>query len=259
MPNFIDQTGQIVFIKNGPQRIVSLVPSQTELLSDLGLDKEVIGITKFCVHPHHWLETKTRVGGTKQLDIKLIRSLQPDLIIGNKEENVKEQVEELRSEFPIWISDVISSETAIEMMLQVGLLTGRVKESNQIVEEIIKRFNDLPLMRNRPSAIYLIWQKPFMTVGGDTFIHSMMNIAGFDNLLADQNRNPTISLEEMQNLQPNYLLLSSEPYPFREKHIETFQKALPNSEVKLVDGEMFSWYGSRMMKAADYFRGLAIK
>ena len=112
MPNFIDQTGQIVFIKDGPQRIISLVPSQTELLADLGLDQEVIGITKFCVHPNHWLKTKTRVGGTKQLDIELIRSLKPDLIIGNKEENVREQVEELRTEFPTWISDVNSPETA---------------------------------------------------------------------------------------------------------------------------------------------------
>ena len=229
------------------------------MLADLGLDQEVIGITKFCVHPNHWLKTKTRVGGTKQLDIGLIRSLKPDLIIGNKEENVREQVEELRTEFPTWISDVNSPETAFEMMRQIGLFTGRMNESAQLVEEIVKNFNELPLRRNKPSAIYLIWQKPFMSVGGDTFIHSMMDMAGFENLLADENRYPTISLDQLQTLQPNYLLLSSEPFPFREKHLEFFQKSLPHTEVKLVDGEIFSWYGSRMRKAAGYFSGLNIK
>src|ERR1700741_3198050 len=104
--HFIDQTGRKISIPQIPQRIISLVPSQTELLFDLGLDKEVVGITKFCVHPPEWFQTKTRVGGTKQLKIDLIKQLQPDLIIANKEENVKEQIEELEKHFPVWISDV---------------------------------------------------------------------------------------------------------------------------------------------------------
>ena len=256
MPNYIDQTGQILFIKENPQRIISLVPSQTELLADLGLNNEVVGITRFCVHPEEWFRTKTRVGGTKQLKLELIRKLDPDLIIANKEENLKDQVEELKLEFPVWVSDVNNLETAFEMIEQLGTITNRAKKAKEIIADTRSNFEILTPILQRYSAIYLIWQKPYMTVGGDTFINAMMEAAGLDNLVSGEQRYPELSLETIREMAPELLLLSSEPFPFREKHAEELQLLLPHTKVLLVDGEMFSWYGSRMKKASSYLKTL---
>ncbi len=116
MPIFTDQTGREVSIPSHPQRIISLVPSQTELLFDLGLEEQVAGITKFCVHPEKWFRSKTRIGGTKNIKSALIHQLQPDLIIANKEENVKEQVEELAAHYPVWVSDIHDLQSALDMI-----------------------------------------------------------------------------------------------------------------------------------------------
>ncbi len=259
MPDCIDQTGRIVFIKTNPQRIISLVPSQTELLADLGLTDQVVGITKFCVHPASWFHSKTRVGGTKQLKMDLIRKLQPDLIIANKEENVKEQIEELAKEFPAWLSDVQTLEDAYKMIYQVGLITHRETVAGELLTQIKTNFTKLPISTHPIPSLYLIWQKPYMAAGSDTFIHTMMEVAGFSNLLSGRKRYPEISLQQLRELNPPLLLLPSEPFPFKQKHADAFQSLLPQSRVLLVDGEMFSWYGSRLLKAADYFRKLRVK
>ena len=143
MPVFIDQTGRSISLADTPQRIISLVPSQTELLFDLGLDKEVTGITKFCIHPKEWLRTKTRVGGTKQLKMDIIHQLQPDLIIANKEENVKEQIEELQQHYPVWISDVNNLNHAHEMIQQIGSITNKQQQANKINSNIRENFSQL--------------------------------------------------------------------------------------------------------------------
>lgn len=264
MPVFIDQTGRSISINKSPQRIISLVPSQTELLFELGLENEVVGITKFCVHPEEWFRTKTRVGGTKQIKLEIIHQLQPDLIIANKEENIKEQIEELSKQYPVWISDVCILDDAYEMIEQIGLITGKIDKSKEIVGSIKKEFSQLQLITSPLGAggtCYLIWQNPYMTVGSDTFIHSMMKAAGFENIFSDRKRYPEITIDELQTANPiaigcQLLLLSSEPFPFKEKHREELQRKLPDTKVILVDGEMFSWYGSRLQYAPAYFRKL---
>lgn len=253
---FTDQTGRTIHLPAVPERIISLVPSQTELLADLGLDQEVTGITKFCVHPKEWFRNKTRIGGTKQLDIEKIKELQPDLIIANKEENVKEQIEELSNHFPVWISDVNDLNSAYQMMEQIGLMTNKESEALKIITEIKHRFDELTTPGYRLTTAYLIWQKPYMTIGGDTFIHSMLHVAGFNNTFADQQRYPEISIEQIKAVKPEVLLLPSEPFPFKEKHAEEFQQQLPHTKIKRVDGELFSWYGSRLLKAPAYFEHL---
>jgi ABC-type Fe3+-hydroxamate transport system substrate-binding protein len=256
MAIFIDQTGRIVTLNHTPQRIISLVPSQTELLYDLGLTDEVIGITKFCIYPKEWFQTKTKVGGTKQLKINIIQQLQPDLIIANKEENTKEQIEELEKHFPVWISDVNNIEDAYKMIEQIGLMTGKQQPANKIIFQAKKGFAKLPAQDSRPRTAYLIWQNPYMTVGGDTFIHSILEAAGFQNMYADKNRYPEITIEELRATNCQLLLLSSEPFPFKQKHIAGLQALLPQTKIVLADGEMFSWYGSRMLQAPDYFTNL---
>ena len=242
-----------------PKRIISLVPSQTELLYDLGLDKEVIGITKFCIHPDQWFRTKTRVGGTKQLNTEIIRSLQPDLVIANKEENEKTQVEIIAEEFPVWVSDINNLDEALGMINTVGALTGKQKQAASLSTEIKNRFESIPPVQQKRKCCYLIWREPYMTVGGDTFISNMLGYAGYENFFAAGKRYPEADLRELKNSGCEVILLSSEPYPFKEKHIAEIQSILPAMQIKLVDGEMFSWYGSRLLDAPEYFKKLRIQ
>ncbi len=251
----VDQIGHHFELKEKPKKIISVVPSQTELLFDLGLDEEVIGITKFCVHPTSWWKEKTRIGGTKNLSLEKIRELQPDLIIANKEENTKEQIELLQEEFKVWTSDINSLSTAISMIRSIGLIVEKEDESTKIAERIEAEFAQLKLAPNF-KAVYLIWDNPLMTIGGDTFIDDMMQNAGFVNLTHHRIRYPELSAEQLTQLKPEVLLLSSEPFPFKEKHIDQFKSLLPQSKIIIVDGEMFSWYGSRLMKAPLYFLNL---
>jgi ABC-type Fe3+-hydroxamate transport system substrate-binding protein len=243
-----------------PQRIVSLVPSQTELLFDLGLGEEVIGITKFCIHPNKWFTTKTRIGGTKTVDVEKVRSLNPDLIIANKEENVKEQIEALSQFAPVYVSDINDLESAVEMIKDVGNLVGKEDESLEIINQIKTGFTQLtnkPIngLTDQPiKTAYLIWKEPYMAAGGDTFINDMLERCGFDNVFKTTNRYPEVSIEQLKGCE--LILLSSEPYPFKQNHIEELQQRLPSTKIWLVDGEMFSWYGSRLIKTAPYLNHL---
>jgi ABC-type Fe3+-hydroxamate transport system substrate-binding protein len=249
---FLDQPLQHI-----PKRIVSLVPSQTELLFDLGLDEETVGITKFCVHPEEWFRSKTRVGGTKTINIDKIAALQPDLIIANKEENVKEQIEALNAIAPVWISDIHNLEGALNMIQTIGKLTDRYEKAEIIAKLIQHRFDNLNLSaRKRLNALYLIWRKPWMSIGSDTFIHHIMDRAGLENACKDLVRYPELTNKEIVKLNPELVLLSSEPYPFKEKHIDELQQLLPDAKIMLTDGEMFSWYGSRLLHAPAYLEGL---
>lgn len=252
----IDQMGREVTFNYYPECIISVVPSQTELLYDLGLDKEVVGITKFCVHPDDWFRNKTRVGGTKKLNIDKIRELNPDLIIANKEENTKEEIELLAKEFPVWLSDITNLPGAVNMIQALGQVTGQEGKANALVEEIIQGFQQLHKANKPKRVAYFIWRNPWMSVGHDTFIHSMIHTMGWQNVLADHTRYPEVTLEQIKECNPELVLLSSEPYPFKDEHIAEIKAVLPNAEVKLVDGEMFSWYGSRLKKAVAYLQEL---
>lgn len=245
MPVVTDPTGRNVLLPDVPQRIISLVPSQTELLHDLGLDDRVVGITKFCIHPDHWFRSKTRIGGTKDLSFEKIVALQPDLIIANKEENVKEQVEALAELFPVWVTDVNTVEEAFEMIKGIGNITNTQKKAEGIAQQCRQRLQLYTDNQLLPAA-YLIWQDPYMTVGGDTFISDMMRYAGFKNIYASQKRYPKVTVEQLRADGCKYLLLSSEPFPFKQKHADQLQAQLPDTKVILVDGEAYSWYGSRM-------------
>ncbi len=251
-----DMMGNRVEINFPPTRIVSLVPSQTELLYDLGLDDEVVGITKFCVHPEAWFRTKKRVGGTKAVHIDIIKELQPDLIIANKEENTKEQIEELSVLYPTWVSNIQTIEEGLAMIHEVGKLVGREAKADSMVQQIAQGFAALKKNAAPKRVAYFIWRKPWMCAGGDTFISDMISKMGWTNVLADKMRYPEITLEELKNKAIDVVLLSSEPYPFKDTHIAEIKATLPQAEVKLVDGEMMSWYGSRMLLAVDYVKGL---
>lgn len=252
--------------KEFPKRIISLVPSMTEVLYDLGLDEEVIGITKFCTRPPEWFRSKTRIGGTKGIHADIIRELKPDLIIANKEENVKEQVEALMDLAPVYVSDISDLSDALDMIRQVGQLTGRQTKAAALIATIGKGFEQLANtlaethQAGQPLApipcAYFIWRDPWMVAGGDTFINDMLERAGFINVFGERLRYPTVDRETLVASGCGQVFLSSEPYPFREKHMAGIREILPQANISLVDGEMFSWYGSRLQYAPTYFQSL---
>ncbi len=252
-----DMTGRVVEVVERPQRIVSLVPSQTELLYDLGLRDEVVGITKFCIHPNEWFRSKKRIGGTKTVHIDQISALQPDLILANKEENTRDQVEELARHFPVWISDITTADEALQMIAAVGDLTGKNDAAGAIVAEIKEGFGGLRVTAVQRRVAYFIWRNPWMCAGGDTFISDMISKMGWVNALGHRQRYPAIELDELTKLDLDLVLLSSEPYPFKDAHISEIRAILPTAEIQLVDGEMFSWYGSRMLEAIPYLTEMA--
>jgi ABC-type Fe3+-hydroxamate transport system substrate-binding protein len=254
---FTDQLKRMVTLPVWPpQRIVSIVPSQTELLADLGLENEVAGITKFCVHPRNWFESKPRIGGTKTVNFEKIAALKPDLIIGNKEENERAQIEQLAAQYPLWMSDVATLEDAYDMIAKLGELVGKNVEAQKLIEQIKNSFAVHRVPPTVSRVAYFIWRKPYMVAGGGTFIDEMLRIAGFENVFSHKSRYPEITLEELAKTQPEVILLSSEPYPFAEKHFEPLREVCPGTKIQLVDGEMFSWYGSRLLHSAAYFREL---
>lgn len=252
-----DQMGFVINVPETPLRIVSLVPSQSELLCDLGLENRLYGVTKFCVHPQEIVSKKTKVGGTKTFHIEAIKVLNPDLIIANKEENDEELILKLKQHFPVWISDVNNLEECVRMVKDVGELTRSEVNAEFIAKKITDGFSGLPKPQRMPRTAYLIWRKPYMSVNSDTFIHDVMKRCGMQNVFAGKKgRYPQITEDELVAADPELVLLSSEPYPFAEKHFEEIEKLLPNTSVVLADGEMFSWYGSRMMFAPSYLEKL---
>ncbi len=259
MAVYKDQLQREISLPAPPKKIISLVPSQTELLADLELEQEVIGITKFCVHPGQWYKHKERVGGTKTLDLAKIRALQPELILANKEENEKEQLETLMQEFPVWVSDIDTLEDALAMIRSVGLLTGKAEKALSLVTNIKTAFEKLKAKRSgqgAKKAAYFIWRNPWMAAGSHTFINDMLRHCGLQNAFAHLSRYPVVEPDQLDKAAFDLILLSSEPYPFKQKHAEMLRAYFPEATFLLVDGEMFSWYGSRLLLAPAYFQSL---
>ncbi|MDR5589625.1 helical backbone metal receptor [Christiangramia sp. SM2212] len=249
-----DQLGRNLKIETAPKRIISLVPSQTELLVDLGLEESIIGITHFCVHPFHLRDTKTTLGGTKKVIFRKVRELEPDIILCNKEENTKEMVEELEKIAPVHISDVANLSDVYDLMQQYGKIFNCSELAETMVNSIKKKIDHLAEMAEgseKRKVAYFIWNNPLMVVGRGTFINEMLELNNFENVF-EEKRYPETNAEELIEKDIDICMLSSEPFPFEEKHIPEFNKY--SSEVLIVDGEYFSWYGSRLLKALDYFK-----
>ncbi|MTI20000.1 cobalamin-binding protein [Fulvivirga sp. RKSG066] len=247
--------GSTIELPKTPSSIVSLVPSQTELLFDLGLKSEVKGITKFCIHPADEVRDVKKIGGTKNFNFSKIDELNPDLVIGNKEENYKEGIEQLREKYPVWMSDIYTLNDSLDMINSVASLVGRAEKGKEIIEDIKSGFESIK--KKAPlKVLYFIWQKPYMVAGGGTFIDIMLSQIGLDNV-APKDRYPELSPDDIRAINPDLILLSSEPYPFKAKHFSDFSALCPNAKIHIVDGEMFSWYGSRLRKAPAYFNSLS--
>lgn len=241
-------------------RIVSLVPSQTELLYDLGLEQRIVGITKFCVHPYHFKSTKKIIGGTKKVHFEKIRLLQPDIIIANKEENTPEIVEQLRQIAPVWVTDIRTLEHNSQMITNFGTLFNCRTEARKLNDKIayaLRDFEQYITAVEPQKAAYLIWREPYMVAGDDTFINEMLKLNRFRNIYENRGRYPEIIIQKMRiQGDPDVVFLSSEPYPFTEEHAFEVGRFTHHAKTVFVDGELFSWYGSRVLKAFPYFKRL---
>jgi len=235
-------------------KVISLVPSITEALFDLGLtENEVVGRTKFCIHPEEKVKNISVIGGTKNINIEKIKALQPDLILANKEENIKEQVEALMNEFKVIITHVETVEDNYYLLKNLGKIFNKEDKAQLFNLKIYEVLNQAKINSNIKVA-YLIWKNPYMTVGSDTFIHKILAEIGFENIFKDKTRYPEIQTEDLA--EADIIMLSSEPFPFKEKHIEEFKEFYPDKKIMIVDGEAFSWYGTHMAKCENYFKEL---
>lgn len=257
---FTDQLNRTLTFENKPKRIVSLVPSQTELLYDLGLEDQIIGLTKFCVHPYHLKQTKAIVGGTKNIKIDTIRELKPDIILCNKEENTQEIVELCEQVAPVHVSDIFTIDDALELTKQYGELFSRRTEASKIIQKINFKLDDFKgFIKDHPpkKVAYFIWRNPWMVAGNNTFINYLLELNKFTNIYGNKNRYPEVEIKKIRlEGDPDYVFLSSEPYPFKEEHAFELGRFTHHAKTVFVDGEMFSWYGSRLLKAFDYFKEL---
>ncbi len=240
-------------------RIISLVPSLTEYLWALGLEKEVVGITKFCVHPKDWWQRKTRVGGTKKVNFETIDSLQPTLIIANKEENTKEDIQQLQLHYDVLVTDINTLEEAYRYLLEIGLKVRREEKSISLVSQIQNNFQSVGNIGQGATFLYFIWKDPYYVVGPQTYIHALLSHFGLVNS-CEIERYPDLDqvlvnkakLSNTPDFSPDYIFLSSEPFPFEAKHLEEVQELFQTTKIVLIDGEICSWYGSRMLQAPSY-------
>jgi len=254
-----DALGRRVVLPDRPQRIVSLVPSITDLLHALELGDRVAGITRFCERPEHWRDTKTIVGGTKDVKADVVADLQTNLVLANREENEKADVQAIidASNAPVYVTDVETVPEATAMIRTVGDLTGTVDAAQETADTVDSRFAELP-PETPLRAAYLIWRDPYMSVGRDTFIHDVMQRGGFENVCSGETRYPTVMLDQIAAQDPDVIFCSSEPFPFhqKERFTQEIQDALPDTPVEIVDGQLFSWYGPRLLNTPAYLNDL---
>ena len=241
----IDQLGREVILPEIPKRIICLVPSITELIAYFEMDAEVVGITKFCIYPTTWFQSKDRIGGTKNIDIEKVKSLQPDLIIGNKEENTKDDMEALMAFAPVWMSDVNSIEDANSLIASLAEIFNKEDKGQALIGDLNNYFLSHASEGVGKSVLYFIWHNPGFVAGKNTYIDSYLAALGYRNCVSVERYPDANTLGEIN---PDVVLLSSEPFPFNESHVPFYQELFPNAEIKLVDGERYSWYGVRTLR-----------
>ena len=254
-----DASGFALALPRPPRRIVSLVPSITETLCHLGLADALVGITAYCLEPRALVRGKTRIGGEKDPDLAAIRALQPDLVVADIEENVREHVETLRGwEIPVWVTYPRTVAQGLAMIRELGQLTGTPVRAEAILADLEPLHAQVraTTARRRPVPVfYPIWRAPWMTISADTYIHDLLAVCGAANIFGDRPaRYPTVTLDEMAARRPEVIVLPDEPFRFRRAHLQDFAPyadvpAVRAGRIHLVDGKPFSWHGPRVGEA----------
>ena len=262
----VDASGVAMELARPPRRIVSLVPSTTELLCALGLEDALVAVTVYCVEPRDVVRGKVRIGGEKNPDLEKIRALDPDLVVANIEENRREDIDRLRGwSIPVWVAYPRTVAEGIGFIGELGELTGAEPRARALLRELASlhdRVQSANARRPPVAVFYPIWRGPYMTINGDTYIHDMLRVCGGRNIFAGRpERYPTVTLDEVAALRPEVILLPDEPFRFRQAHVADFADypdvpAVRDGRIHLVDGKPFSWHGPRIAEALRTVPGL---
>jgi ABC-type Fe3+-hydroxamate transport system substrate-binding protein len=256
---FYDATGAAVVLPAPPRRIVSLIPSITEILFALGAGSSVVGCTVYCTEPPEGVATKTRVGGEKNPKLDVIRELGADLVVANVEENVREHVETLRGwGIPVYVTYPRTVAAGIRLVSDLGAVVGLPERGREMAAALEAALDDVRrACAGKPArrVFYPIWRQPWMTVNRDTYAHDMLALCGGDNVFGQSaTRYPEVTLEDVARAAPEIILLPDEPYRFRQAHLADFDAhpdipAVRDRRVHLVDGKLATWYGPRIAEA----------
>jgi ABC-type Fe3+-hydroxamate transport system substrate-binding protein len=247
-------------------RIVSLVPSVTELLCDLGLAEQLVGRTGFCVHPWETVRTIPKVGGTKDVRLERVRALAPTHVVVNVDENTRETAEALAEFVPhVVVTHPLGPLDNLALYRQLGAVFDRAVEAEALCAAFERELEALRARGARrggwppQDVLYLIWRDPWMTVSPDTYIARTLALVGWRTLPRDAGaRYPEVALERFAG-QVDRVLLSSEPYHFKPPHVAEVAALVPGARVELIDGEMTSWYGSRAIGALGWLGAYAAR
>ena len=235
-----------------PSRIVSLVPSLTELICWLGRGEALVGRTRFCTEPAEVVERVPEIGGTKNPDIAAMEALAPDLVIANREENRREDVEALRARgFRVIVTDPNTIEGALVMITELGEVLGASQRADALVADVQAAVAEDDGARTR--VFVPIWLNPLMGLGSETYGSSLIEAAGGENVLAHRARYPELTMDEVAALAPCVILLPDEPYRFSKRHLPQFEAIAP---AHVVDGRRLWWYGPRMPHAIRELRAM---
>ena len=256
-----DAAGSLHFPADDTARIVSLVPSITELVCDLGLASQLVGRTGFCIHPKNAVRNVPKVGGTKTVDLEKVRKLRPSHVILNVDENEKSVADSLAGFVPnLVVTHPLAPLDNLALYRLIGGVFGRVGEAEALCARFQVAHDALARERHAPrKVLYVIWKDPWMTVSRDTYISRTLSLAGFETLpRTAEDRYPKFAFDDPCVAETDLVLLSTEPYMFRARHVAELA-ALPafgGKPVRLIDGEMTSWYGSRAIEGLGYLREL---
>jgi ABC-type Fe3+-hydroxamate transport system substrate-binding protein len=259
-PDLVDAAGTRHAPARGAARIVSLVPSITELVCELGLADRLVGRTGFCVHPRDIVKRIPKVGGTKDVDLDQVRSLAPTHVILNMDENRKEDADALAKFVPhLVVTHPLAPVDNLALYRLIGGVFGREGEAEALCSKFEEAHAALLAAGSfRPQRVlYLIWKKPWMTVSRDTYVSRTLGLVDWHTVPERSgDRYPQIDLDDALLAGVEVALLSSEPFMFREKHVAELRgtAALQGKKLALIDGEMTSWYGSRAIRALGYLR-----
>jgi ABC-type hemin transport system substrate-binding protein len=236
-----------------PERIVSLVPSLTEALFAFGVGTRVVGRTRYCTQPPRAVGRIAKIGGTKKVDAERVLSLEPDLVVAVKEENTREDIEGLKEAgVPVFVGAPETVEDALEMLRELAGRVGAAEDEAEVVLGAVERvYRRLCLEPGRARRVFVpIWREPYMSVGSDTYVHDILETCGGENVCGRFTRYPSLSLEEVEALEPEVVLLPDEPYPFSAEDLAEFYAldvpAAREDRIHLVDGKLLTWYGPRM-------------
>jgi len=256
---FVDALGRSLTVRKRPERIVSLVPSITEALFAFGLKREIVGVTRFCVEPRKGVAGKTRVGGTKTLDVAKIKGLNPDLVIASAEENSPEDLVQLIDYgCPVFVTLPTGVQSAIDLLRQLATMTGTTAAAKPIIQEAKEALGSVTAdtaNRERVRVFCPIWRNPYMTCGRNTYMDDVITVCGGRNIFGGRQESyPQLELAEMAALDPQVILLPSEPYRFTKGHKADFKAfaqvtAVKNGHIFLIDGWLLTWYGPRIAQS----------